>query len=321
MGLPLAQSAGFWFPDQASDVAAGHDFTFFLILGVCAVFFFLITGASAWFVLKYRKRAGHKEQATSTHNTTLEIAWSAIPTVLLMVFFGVSTYWYWHMVNPPMNEKSLDVAVEGRKWKWWFEYKGEPFKSPARVADLYVVKDTPVRLSMVSPDVIHSFFVPAFRVKQDVVPGRINRLWFKPTQVGTFRLYCTEYCGQDHSEMTAWVHVFETEAEMVQAVIKAADTKSIPPEELGPRLYAENCASCHSKDGKAGLGPTFKGLLGSQREFEGGTTATADEAYVRESLSDPKAKVVKGFNPVMPEFKQLQAHEVDALILYLKSLK
>lgn len=321
--MPLAKGGSFWFPPQASDVAAGHDFTYDLILWVCIVFFVLICGATLYFMVKYRKRPGHKEQITSTHNTRLEIAWSVIPLALLMVFFGVSTYWYFRMVTPP-GEECTEIRVEASQWKWRFNYEGQPFDKAWQTKKLYLVKDQPYQLVMTTPDsdVIHSLFIPAFRVKQDCVPGRFNKLWFRPTKTGEFPLYCTEYCGKDHSNMTTTVVVVESEAEWQRLVESEYNPADYDYDELGQIIFDDNCKTCHSlQEDVTIIGPSFAGFgdrWGKDREMADGSKRKVDRNYIKDSLENPGQEVVAGYPDQMTPFMDFNEREFEAIVRFLK---
>lgn len=321
-GLPLAREGSFWFPPQASNFAAGLDFTYDLILWICVVFFVAILGATAWFVYKYRRRPGHKEERTSTHNTPLEIAWSVFPLILLMLIFGVSTYWYMQMITLPKNEKVYDISVRGQKWVWTFKYEGDPFTKVEVTPRLHVIKDQAYRLVMDSPDVIHSMYIPAFRVKQDCVPGRYNKLWFRPTMVSPpegFDIYCTEYCGDDHSRMITKVIVHETADAWRDAIIKDADVTQFKPLVRGQLLFGIYCSSCHTLNGDPKIGPSFLGLWGKTEQFEDGTTEVVGREYVRQSITDPAAKIVKGYKGVnMTPFKDFTSDHFDGIFELLR---
>lgn len=323
-GLPLAREGSFWFPPEASSFAPGVDFTFNFILWTCVVFFVGICGTTAYFVWKYRKRPGHKEQKTSTHNLILEATWSILPLALLMVMFGMSTYWYYQMITPPKDEQVYDITVRGQKWRWAFKYSGDPFDKLYQTPKLHVIKGQAYRLIMDSPDVIHSMYLPAFRVKQDCVPGRYNKLWFRPTMAGEFDLFCTEYCGNDHSLMITKVVVHEDANAWRDAIIETGDVTRI--EDLlarGQAIYEQNCASCHTLDGSPKVGPSFKGIWGKTEQFEDGTSHVVDEEYVRESITTPAKHVVKGYpNSMTPfDFGPEREKYYDGIFALLKSLK
>jgi len=333
-GLPMARAGSFWFPPQASDVAAGADFTYDLVLWMCIVFFVLICGATLYFMVKYRKRPGHKEEITVTHHMKLEVAWSIIPLVLLMVIFGVSAYWYMRIITPPADDVQ-QIDVTAKQWNWTFTYRGNGLpegKQYMIVEELHLIKDQAYQLVMTTPqnDVVHSLFIPAFRVKQDCVPGRYNKLWFRPTKTPQedgleyYDLFCTEYCGNDHSLMLARVYVWESQAEWAANVIDAADiTKVKDLADRGKFIYEQNCKSCHTIDGTQATGPTWKGLWGKEEEMSDGTMVTVDEAYVRESVLQPGAKVVKGYANAMTPFSWGDQTDeyLKGINAYLESLK
>lgn len=327
--LPLARGGSFWFPPEASSFAAGHDFVYNLTLWLCVIFFVAICGATIYFVIKYRKRPGHKEEITSTHNTRLEVAWSVIPLLLLMLIFGVSTYWYLEMVTPPEDDV-YELEVVASKWQWQFIYKGGALGSNMYFCrNMHVIKDQAYQAVMTAPDtdVIHSMFIPAFRVKQDCVPGRFNRLWFRPTMLspeGGFDLFCTEYCGEGHSNMIARVFVYENEEDWIAGVMDDGNVVGIEDlVERGKAIHQIFCATCHSVDGTDGIGPTWQGLWGSTRQFTDGSSAVANEEYIRESVLEPAAKISLGYpNQMTPFSWQADTDEyLRGIYAYMESLK
>jgi cytochrome c oxidase subunit II len=197
-----SRDATFWFPEQASEIAQSLDNIFYFILWVSIVSFVIVIGAAAMFVLRYRAREGHREEKTSSHDTRLELTWTIIPTILVAVMFYVGAKGFFDLKQAPGD--SYQVQVLGFRWAWEFVYP-----NGVRTNELHVPLDQPVRLVMTSSDVLHSLFIPAFRVKQDVVPGRYTSLWFKPIRTGTFHLFCTEYCGTQHAGMITRVVVHE----------------------------------------------------------------------------------------------------------------
>jgi cytochrome c oxidase subunit 2 len=310
--LPLGRAGSFWFPPQSSSVAAGHDFVYDLILWLCVAFFVAICGATLYFMVKYRKRPGHKEEITATHNMRLEVTWSIVPLLLLMVVFGISTYWYLEMITPP-DEDVHEIPVTAQKWKWTFEYTidGRLYKTP----NMHLIRDRAYQAIMTAPDndVLHSLFIPAFRVKQDCVPGRFNRVWFRPTElspmptesdIGGFHLFCTEYCGDNHSNMLARVYVYENEEQWKAGIDADGDyTKIEDLVERGKAIFESNCASCHSlQPDKVVIGPSWAGTWGTERRFTDGTTAKFDMEYLRESVQRPDVKIVEGFPNGMTPF-------------------
>jgi len=308
---------GLWMPVQAAEGAADIDFAFYFILAICTFFFFLIVGLGILFVIKYRKRDGYVPKPSPHHSLKLEITWSVIPIFLcvFMFWFGFSGYMY----GRTMPEDAENVNVIGQKWSWNFEHPGGVFVPN----ELHVKVGEPVQLTMRSKDVLHSLFIPAFRVKLDVVPGRYSKVWFTPTKVGEYQLFCTEYCGTQHSYMAARVFVHE-EADYDEWYDVAARWWIVydTPEEAGKKAFdMYGCAACHTTTGVTLVGPPLNETFGAAREFEDGTSVVADENYIRESLLVPKAKVVKGFPDSMTSFQWLMKDdEIDLLIAYLKSL-
>jgi cytochrome c oxidase subunit 2 len=335
--LPLARSGSYWFPPQASDVAAGHDFLYDFTLWLCIVFFVAICGATVYFMIKYRKRPGHEAVRTATHNTKLELAWSIGPLFLLMAIFGISTYWYLHMISPPKDEYVHQIDVNAQRWNWTFKIKGEGLDGTYECSKLHLIKDRPYQIAMTTPDndVIHSLFIPAFRMKQDCVPGRYNKLWFRPTMTHAeagledgFDLFCTEYCGTGHSDMITKVMVYDTEAEWKAGVVADGDLTTKPALDRGRMIYERLCKSCHTIDGSALIGPSFKGLWGKSKEMESGATHKVDSSvegrtYLRESVLTPGKEIVKGYPNQMTPFTWGDKTDsyLEGIEAYLESLK
>lgn len=312
-----------WIPESASNLAASVDNITLFVTIVSLFFFILISAVLVAFSIKYRRKSEDQETAYITHNPVIETIWTIIPTILLMVIFAWGWIAFKELRNPPAE--AIEVNVVAKQWLWEFEY----FTGKKSLNELFVQQNKPVRLIMRSDDVIHSFFVPQFRVKQDILPGSYQQLWFTPTKVGTFDLLCAEYCGSGHSKMLAKVNVLSPEAfarwekgdELEDGAALAAI--SLSPAERGKDLYSQRgCLACHSVDGKEVIGPTFKNLYGKMEDLEDGSSILVDENYLRESIYEPEAKMVKGFPPTMPSFKGiLSEEEVTALIEYIKTLK
>lgn len=312
-----------WIPESASNLAASVDNITLFVTIVSVFFFVLISAVLVAFAIKYRRRSEDQETAYITSNELIEIIWTVIPSVLLMVIFAWGWIAFKELRNPP--PEAVEVNVVAKQWIWQFEY----FNGKKSLNELYVQHNKPVRLIMRSEDVLHSFFVPQFRVKQDILPGNYTQLWFTPTKVGTFDLLCAEYCGAGHSQMLASVKVLSPEAftrwekgdELGEDAVAVASAAS--PAERGKDLYSQRgCLACHSVDGRKMIGPSFKNLYGATETLEDGSSVEVDENYLRESIYEPQAKMVKGYAPSMPSFKGiLSEDEVTALIEYIKTLK
>lgn len=313
-------TATFWLPAPSSTMAGEIDALFYFILGVSTFFFLLIVTLAVVFTIKYRRRPEEDVRARQTdapgHNAILEIVWIAIPTLLVMVIFVWGFRGYLKMSVVPAG--AMQVKVTGQKWFWSFDYP----EGAATVNELVAPVGIPVKLLMSSKDVIHSFFVPAFRMKKDVLPNRYSIQWFQATQTGEFSLFCAEYCGSKHSQMIGKVRIL-SEADYHRWLESAADLgKGLTPVEYGARLYAAKaCITCHTTDGSPSNGPSFKELFGHRVRLADGSEIAADENYIRESILSPQGKVVAGYQPIMPTFQGiLKEKELDALVAFIQSL-
>jgi cytochrome c oxidase subunit 2 len=304
-------------PTAGSPHAADHDAAFMFLVLLSTFFFLLIAGLIAWFVWKYRRRGPGERTPRITQHLGLEIAWTLIPLAIAMGLF----FWGFHdyMQASIAPSDAIEIQVTAKKWIWQFEYPG----GIRTLNELHVPLGRPVKLIMSSEDVIHSFFVPSFRVKQDVLPNRYTEMWFQPTEAGVHQVFCAEYCGTGHSDMLARI-VVEDDAKYQNWLETGGDEgKSMPLKEFGALLYeSRGCATCHSLDGMRGQGPSFKGVFGHTVELAAGKSVLADENYIRESILDPQAKVVKGFEPIMPTFQGLlRQREMNALVEFIKAQK
>ncbi len=306
----MQRKGTFNLPPADSTIAASYDQLFYFIYWLSVFFFVLITGVTIYFALKYRKK-GDKSKLTPgfSHNTPLELFWSIIPTILIFIIFiwGFQVFMKFYVI--PSN--AMEIRVTAWQWGWMFKY---PEGAQSNV--LVVPENRPIKLLMSSNDVIHSLFVPDFRVKMDVLPNRYSSLWFQSNEIGEYDLYCAEYCGQKHSRMTTTVSV-RTQDEYLKWLKGASGPVS------GDVLYTRfACNTCHSIDGSTGNGPTFKGLFGRSEKLIDGSKHTVDDNYLRESILEPNAKIVAGYEPVMPSFKGVLSNDqLDSLIDYIKSLK
>jgi cytochrome c oxidase subunit 2 len=310
-------SGGFWMPVEGSTTSVAVDSIFSLVLWVSVFFFVLIVFLMVLFVVRYRRREGREEaDPAPTHNTKLEIAWTTIPILIVIVIFAWGFRVFLNINTPPAN--AYEIQVTGQKWKWLFTYPNGHVDQ-----DLHVPVNTPIRLVLTSEDVIHGFYIPAFRLKHDVLPGRYEKLWFRAVKTGEFQIYCTQYCGTGHSDM--WAKVIVHEPGDFERWLQAASNflKTMSPAKAGEHIYRTmGCAQCHTVDGTASTGPTWKGLFGSHVPLAGGRTMTADENYLRNCILNPTENVPLGFQPVMPTFKgRLSDPEISAVIAYMKTLR
>lgn len=431
----LAQSDGrFWLPDAASSSASEVDWVFSFIFWISAFFFALIVFLMLFFVIRYRWRKGQKTKTTPNTSLTIEVIWTVIPVLVVAAIFWVGFRAWMQLTVPPTD--AYEIQVVGQKWKWLFEYPN------GWVDDkLHVPGDRAILLTMRSEDLIHSMYIPAFRLKMDVVPGRYSKAWFKATKTGTFDIYCAEYCGTGHSDMITQIIVhppggyekwlreassllsptlrkqdltdalglakrIKTGTDPVSEFLRSSltdagkagiggwDGSSAPSDDLQALLVNEintilkgepiydperfagvtlapettalmeknpegedlvqlhrfllsdampdfftrgpdmveagryiyerkgGCASCHTIDGNANIGPSFLGIYGHSQALEGGESVTVDENYIRQSILEPQAKIVLGYKDraVMPTYKgRLSDREIDALISFMKS--
>jgi len=268
------------------------------------------------FAIRYRRRReGESVERTAHHNMALEITWTAIPVIVSAILFVVGFKGFMNLATPPRN--SYEISVTGQKWQWFFTYPNGYVTS-----ELHVPVDRPVNLTMTSEDVLHSLWIPAFRVKKDLVPGRYTRIWFEATEPGTYPLLCTEYCGTGHSDMLSVVTVHDsgTFDQWLELAANLYDT--MPPAEAGEMLVQrKGCVQCHSLTGAAGIGPTFVDMYGHTFATKEGTQIVADDNYIRESIIDPMASIIAGYEPVMPTFAgKIKDQEITYIIAYLKSV-
>ncbi len=300
------------FPDQASTFAPDVDHLLYFLLAVALFFTIVIFVAIFYFAVRYRRRS-EQELPNPVHGSvTLEILWSVIPFGLTMVMFAWGSAIFFRESRPP--DDAIPIYVVGKQWMWKLQH----MEGRREINELHIPLGRAVKLTMTSEDVIHSFFVPDFRTKQDVVPGRYSTTWFKPTKAGKYHLFCAEYCGTNHSGMVGWIYVMEPRD--YQAWLSGGAAMGSLAEEGGKLFDSLACANCHKADG-SGRCPTLVGLYGSTVQLAGGATVKADDAYIRESILQPAAKIVAGYQPVMPTFQGLVTEEgVVQLIEYIKSL-
>lgn len=306
----------FWLPSQSSTLAGGVDALFHFILYASTVFFAIVVFSIIFFGLRYRRRGETSLTSGKDHNLALEITWTAIPTVLILIVFFWGFKGYMRQAVAPAH--AIEVKVTGQKWFWTFDYP----EGANAVNELVVPVSKPIKLLMSSADVIHSFFVPSFRVKMDVVPNRYSVTWFEATKEGEYDLFCSEYCGQGHSKMIGKVKVVNDSAYAAWLDASTVLGEGLSLEEYGEQLYKQKaCVTCHTIDGSRLEGPSFLGIYGSEVTLSDGSKVLMDENYIRESILNPKAKIVQGYQPVMPTFQGvLKPRQIDALIAFIKKL-
>lgn len=312
---------GAWFPPVASTFAEDSDNLFYFILVLSTLFFVILMWLTAYWAVIYKRKDPKQRTSPLKHSFKLEFFWSAIPTVLLVWIFAWGQHDYTKLAAPPNG--SLDVRVLGRKWNWTFSYpslKKECTPDQYSRSKFVVPLNTPVKLTISSADVIHSLWIPAFRLKRDAVPNRYTGYWFEATRAGTYDLFCAEYCGQDHSIMKGKVHVYD--AEEWNEWLGSSDCPAVKDNDGEGLFRAKGCIGCHSVDGAKGTGPTMFGNYGATVQHTDGTQVVVDDTYIRDSLMNPKAKIVQGYGGQMPSFKgQLNEVQLNAIIDYMKTLK
>jgi cytochrome c oxidase subunit 2 len=300
------------FPVQASTVAPLTDHLLYFLLAVAVLFSAGIFISLFYFAVRYRRRSNADLPPRIDGNLSLELLWSGIPLVLVMIMFVWGADVFFELSRPPDN--AMEVYVVAKQWMWKLQH----MEGQREINELHIPVGRPVRLTMTSEDVIHSFFVPAFRTKQDVLPGRYTTTWFQPTKAGKYHLFCAEYCGTNHSRMIGWVYAMEPQD--YQAWLSGGAPEGSMASS-GAKLFQDlACVNCHRSDAQ-GRCPNLTSLYGSMVQLADGRVVKADEAYIRESILNPNAKIVAGFQPLMPTFQGLVSEEgVLQLIEYIKSL-
>lgn len=301
-------------PDQASTFASRVDALYFYLWGLTGFFTLLIVSVLVFFVVKYRKRAPFEVPRPIAGSLKLETMWSVIPFMISMSIFVWGATIFFAQRRVPTD--TMEIFVVGKQWMWKFQHT----TGQREINELHVPVGRNIKLTMASEDVIHDLFIPAFRTKADVVPGRYTTLWFQATKPGRYHMFCAEYCGTNHSGMGGWIEVM-SQTDFDNWLRGNANLMS--PAAAGKELFTTTlgCPTCHSADGTGGRGPALTGLFGKQVQLEGGATVTADEAYLRESIINPQGQLVLGFQPIMPTFKgQLTEEQIIQLIAYIKSL-
>ena len=301
------------FPPTASTVAVEMDLLYLFITAVCAFFAILVVAVIAFFTIKYRRRTPDAVGADIHGSLMLELTWTFIPFVLSMVMFGWGASLFFRLASPPAN--AMELFVVGKQWMWKVQHP----EGVREINEMHVPIGRPVRVTLGSEDVLHDYFIPAFRVKMDAVPGKVTTLWFEATEVGTYHIFCAEYCGTKHSGMIGQVIVMTPQDyEAWLAGGKSTGTAV----QNGERLFTDlACVTCHKPD-STGRGPSLLGVFGSTVTLTDGRKVVADENYLRESIMNSQAKIVAGYQGIMPTFQGMVTEEnLMQLIAYIKTLK
>ncbi|HXG88485.1 MAG TPA: cytochrome c oxidase subunit II [Vicinamibacterales bacterium] len=303
-GIPI-------FPEQASSFAMDVDLLYLFIVAVSSFFALLIAVLVIAFGIKFHRKHPGEVGARIEGNLPMELMWSVIPTVIAMVMFGWGASVFYHLRRPPAE--AMHIYAVGKQWMWKFQH----LEGQREINELHVPVGRPVKITVTSEDVLHSLYFPAFRTKIDAIPGRYTELWFEATKVGRFHIFCAEYCGTRHSGMIGWVNVMEPAG--YQSWLAGGGEGSLA--DRGAQLFNQlACNTCHLETGQ-GRGPSLKDIFGKPVELADGSTVTVDEAYVRESILNSQAKIVKGFQPLMPTFQGLISEEgLVALIEHIRSM-
>ena len=301
------------FPPSASTVSGEMDLLYLFIVSVCAFFTVLVAALIVFFTLKYRRRHPDEVGADIHGSLSLELIWTFIPFVLSMVMFAWGAAFFFKLASPPAN--AMEVFVVGKQWMWKVQHP----EGVREINELHIPVGRPVRVTLGSEDVIHDYFIPAFRVKMDAVPGKLTTMWFEATKVGTYHIFCAEYCGTKHSGMIGQVIVMSPQD--YEAWLAGGQSTGTAVQN-GERLFTDlACITCHKTDA-TGRGPSLLGVFGSRVELMDGRTVVADENYLRESIMNSQAKVVKGYQGIMPAFQGMVSEEnLMQLIAYIKTLK
>jgi cytochrome c oxidase subunit II len=300
-------------PEQASSIAAEVDALYLFLVGISAAFTVLIAALIIYFAIKYRRGSLADRSQGASHFFFMELSWIVVPFLLSMIMFFWGADLYFRQFRPP--EGAMEIGCVAKQWMWKFQHP----EGHQEINDLHVPLGQAVRVHMISEDVIHDLYIPAFRIKMDVLPGRYTTLWFQPTKVGEYHLFCAEYCGAKHSEMRGTVYVMEPSE--YQAWLSGRGRTATPAESGRQLLEDLRCNNCHRGGGVASRCPPLEGLFGSAVPLRDGSTVIADENYIRESILRPAAKVVAGYEPIMPSFEgQIGEQGLMQLVAEIKSL-
>ena len=306
-----------WLPPQESTTAHEVDGLFQFIMISSILLTILVAVAMVYFIWKYRRRS-HTDRPVDVHESKwLEVSWIVIPTLLVLVVFFWGFRVYVGTSIPPTD--AIEIKVMAQKWAWQFEYDN----GNVGYGEIYVPAGRPVKLTMTSQDILHSFYVPEFRIKHDVLPNRYSFVWFEAPEEGVYQVVCTEYCGTGHSNMGAKIHVVSAAEYYDKYANGLVDESSVAPASLGERLYTQrNCQTCHSVDGSPGVGPSWKGLWMAPQQHMDGSSMVADAEYIYQSIMYPQAHIVMGYaNGNMPSYEgQLTDTQIEGITAYIRQL-
>lgn len=299
-------------PPTASRIAGEVDQLYYFLTALTLFFTCLIFGCIFVFMIKYRRRSDDDRAQQILGSVPLEVLWTVIPSLICAGIFIWASYLYVRNARPPAN--ATEIFVIGKQWMWHVQHP----EGPREIDALHVPVGQAVKLTMTSQDVIHGFFIPAFRVKKAVLPGAYNSIWFKPDQVGTYHLFCTEYCGAGHSKMIGWIYVMKPSD---YAAWLAGEMKSQSMAQEGARLFNQlGCATCHVAN-DTGTAPSLVGIYGKSEPLRDGSTRVVDETLIRQAIIDPNSVLLPHYSPIMPTFKgQVTEEQILQLMAYIKSL-
>ncbi|MDX1630276.1 MAG: cytochrome c oxidase subunit II [Thermoanaerobaculia bacterium] len=306
LGFPL-------FPESASTTSGQVDALYLFLVAVSAFFSLLIAASVIYCAVRYRRREPDQVGSTFHANLLMEVTWTIIPLIIVLgVFFWGARVFFVQRATP---DDALEITGIAKQWMWKFQHPD----GRREINELHVPVGQPVEIRLISQDVIHDLFLPAFRTKTDVLPGRYTTLWFEATKPGTYHLFCAEYCGAEHSRMTGQVVVMEPAA--YEDWLAGGAQPTVPPAEAGAQLFTElTCDTCHI-EGEGGRGPSLHGLYGTEEELADGSTVVVDDSYLREAILTPAETIVAGYQPIMPTYKgQISEANVLKLIAYIRSL-
>jgi len=299
-------------PEAASSIAEGVDHLYFVLTFITLFFTIAIFSTIFVFMVKYRRRADNEIPVETEENLPLELAWTIIPTLICAGLFLWASSLYFENSRPP--SASTEIFVIGKQWMWHIQHP----EGVREINELHVPVDAPIKITMTSDDVIHDFYIPAFRVKKDAVPGRYTSLWFQATKIGTYHIFCAQYCGADHAEMIGWVYVMSPTD---YAAWLAGGARNESMAQTGERLFNQlGCVTCHVAD-NSGRGPSLAGLYGKPEKLRNGDSRLVDETLIRQAIVNPNSIILPNYPPIMPTFQgQINEEQVLQLIAYVKSL-